>query len=70
MRKTISPYTPCVCPGRYDHLKLTLFYINIVRNSSNEQAKDQYGLVCKIHSYNGEIISNGRYTDFPLPKST
>lgn len=69
MRKTTNPYTPCVCPGRYDHLKLTLFYEDINRNSSNEEEKDIYGLICKIHSYNGEIICNTRYKDFPFPKS-
>lgn len=57
-------FTPCVCPGFYEHLKLTIFYENINRNPSNEE-KDRYGLACKIHSYDGSVIFNTRYKDYP-----
>lgn len=61
--------TPCVCPGLYEHLKLTIFYENIIRNSSDKEEIDRYGLVCRGHSYNGEIIFNTRYNDFPWKSS-
>ena len=61
-------HTPCVCPGSYEHIKLTIFYNNTNRNPSIEEKKDRYGLVCKGHSYNGNIIFNTRYNDFPWKK--
>lgn len=70
MKKSTNPCTPCVCPGLYEHLKLTIFYENIIRNSSNKEERDRYGLVCRGHSYNGEQIFNTRYNDFPWKKSS
>lgn len=61
MKKSPTSY---VCPGLYEHLKLTIFYENINRNPSDEE-KDRYGLACKIHSYDGSIIFNTRYKDYP-----
>lgn len=67
MKKSL---TPCVCPGLYKHLKLTIFYNNTIRNNSNKEETDRYGLVCKGHSHNGEIIFNTRYNDFPWKNSS
>ena len=70
MLNTTDPYTPCVCPGMYDHLKLTLFYNDNNRSQLSCDKTDRSELVYKGHNHTGEHIFNTLYPDFPLKKTS